>query len=265
MWGPVDLVQYLIAGLIFIQVELYFPLRANQKLFRTHWRNDLVFLLLNGIIIQLCLAAAIVALIAAMRVVVPHAVGVAVRSQPLWLQVVEVVLLADIGFYVAHRAFHAVPFLWKFHSLHHSIEEMDWLASYRVHPLDQIVTKIVSYVPVFALGFSDASIFIFVVMFKWQALVIHSNSRIGIGPLKWLFASPHFHHWHHANEPAAIDKNFAGQLVFLDWLGGTLHLPDRMPERYGTDEPVPQRYDRQILYPLRPNPSAAPSPVTAAE
>ena len=66
-------------------------------------------------------------------------------------------------------------------------------------------------------------------IFKWQALVIHSNSRIGIGPLKWLFASPQFHHWHHANEPAAIDKNFAGQLVFLDWLGGTCSCPTACP------------------------------------
>jgi sterol desaturase/sphingolipid hydroxylase (fatty acid hydroxylase superfamily) len=259
MWGPVDLVQYLIAGLIFIQVELYFPLR-NQKLFRRHWRNDLVFLLLNGIVIQLGLAATIAGLIAAARWAMPHAVGAAVQAQPLWLQVIEVLLLADTGFYLAHRAFHTIPFLWKFHALHHSIEEMDWLASYRVHPLDQIVTKTVSYLPVFALGFSDASIFIFVLMFKWQALVIHSNSRIGIGPLKWLFASPQFHHWHHANEPAAIDRNFAGQLVFLDWLGGTLYMPHRMPDRYGTDEPVPQRYDRQMLYPLRPAGAAAPAP-----
>jgi sterol desaturase/sphingolipid hydroxylase (fatty acid hydroxylase superfamily) len=259
MWGPVDLVQYLIVGLIFIQVELYFPLR-NQKLFRRHWRNDLVFLVLNGVIIQLGLAAAIAGLIAAVRFVVPHAVGAAVQSQPLWLQVIEVLLLADAGFYVAHRAFHAIPFLWKFHALHHSIEEMDWLASYRVHPLDQIVTKTVSYLPVFALGFSDASIFIFVMMFKWQALIIHSNSRIAIGPLKWLFASPQFHHWHHANEPDAIDKNFAGQLVFLDWLGGTLYMPARMPDRYGTDEPVPQRYDRQLIYPLRPAQSPLPVP-----
>ena len=82
MWGPVDLVQYLIVGLIFIQVEMYFPLRANQKLFRRHWRNDLVFLLLNGIVIQLGLAAAIAGLIAAVRWAMPHAVGAAVQSQP---------------------------------------------------------------------------------------------------------------------------------------------------------------------------------------
>lgn len=251
MLGPIDLEQYLIVGLIFFQVELYFPLRAEQKTFRKHWRNDLVFLLLNGVVIQLGLLLAIGAMVAGLRLAMPHAVAAAVQSQPLWLQVMEVVLVADTGFYAAHRVFHAVPFLWKFHALHHSIEEMDWLASYRVHPLDQIVTKTVSYLPVFALGFSDAAVLVFVFIFKWQALLIHSNSRIGLGPLKWFLASPQFHHWHHANQPDALDKNFAGQLAFIDWIGGTLFLPNAMPAKYGTDEAVPARYDRQMIHPFR--------------
>jgi len=82
-------------------------------------------------------------------------VHAAVASQPVWLQFVEALLLADLGFYLAHRAFHAFPPLWKFHAVHHSIEELDWLAAARVHPVDQIITKGVSFLPVFALGFSD--------------------------------------------------------------------------------------------------------------
>jgi len=251
MFGPIDLEQYLIAALIFIQVELYFPLRAEQKFFRKHWCNDLIFLILNGVIIQLGLLAIFAGLIAVLPLLVPHGVANAVRSQPLWLQIIEVMLVADFGFYAAHRAFHAFPFLWKFHSLHHSIEEMDWLAAYRVHPVDQIITKSASFLPVFALGFSDSAILVFFLVFKWQSTWIHSNNRIGLGPFRWLLASPHFHHWHHAREPAALDKNFAGQLPFLDWICGTLFMPKAMPAAYGTDEPVPQRYDRQILYPFR--------------
>jgi len=67
--------------------------------------------------------------------------------------------------------------------------------------------------------------------------------------LKWL-ASPQFHHWHHANEREAWDKNFAGQLPLLDMLGGTLFMPDRMPQKYGTDDPVPSLYHRQLAYPF---------------
>jgi sterol desaturase/sphingolipid hydroxylase (fatty acid hydroxylase superfamily) len=253
MLGPFDFEQYLLVALIFIPLELVFPLRAQQKLLRRHWKNDLVNLLCNGVMIQLGLFAAVNAMLWAVGLAVPHGVGEAVRAQPLWLQAIEAILIADIGFYLAHRAFHAIPFLWKFHALHHSIEEMDWLAAYRVHPVDQILTKSLSYLPVFVLGFSDAALAIFVVTFKWQSIAIHSNNRIGLGPLKWIFATPQFHHWHHANEPEALDKNFAGQLVFLDWIGGTLHMPEAAPSRYGTDEPVPKRYDGQVLYPFRAN------------
>jgi sterol desaturase/sphingolipid hydroxylase (fatty acid hydroxylase superfamily) len=251
MLGPFDFQSYLIIALIFIQLELFFPLRPGQKRFRRHWPNDLFYFLVNGVVIQFGLLLAIAAMMTAIRWAVPGALTMLVRSQPLWLQALEVLLVADAGFYLAHRAFHAVPFLWRFHAVHHSIEEMDWLAAYRVHPLDQILTKTASFLPVYALGFSDPAILIFLVIYKWQSVAIHSNSRIGLGPFKWLLASPQFHHWHHAHEPAARDKNFAGQLPFLDWIGGTLFMPEAMPARYGIDEPMPSGYPRQLLHPFR--------------
>jgi sterol desaturase/sphingolipid hydroxylase (fatty acid hydroxylase superfamily) len=253
MLGPINFVQYLLIAVVFVPLELLLPLHAEQKLLRRHWGNDLVNLLCNAVLIPLGLLAAVSAMLWAIGLTVPHGVGEAVRAQPLWLQAAEAILIADIGFYLAHRAFHAVPFLWKFHAVHHSIEELDWLAAYRVHPIDQILTKSLSLLPVFALGFSDAAVVIFAVTYQWQSIAIHSNNRLGLGPLKWIFATPQFHHWHHANEPGALDKNFAGQLVFLDWIGGTLHMPEGTPSRYGTDEPVPKRYDGLVLYPFRAN------------
>jgi sterol desaturase/sphingolipid hydroxylase (fatty acid hydroxylase superfamily) len=69
--------------------------------------------------------------------------------------------------------------------------------------------------------------------------------------LRLLLASPEFHHWHHSNDQDARDRNFAGQLPFLDVLFGTLHMPrGRMPQCYGLDQPIPQRYAYQMLYPI---------------
>jgi len=169
----------------------------------------------------------------------------------VWLQILEILLIADIGFYASHRAFHAIPFLWKIHSVHHSSEALDWLAAYRVHPLDQIATKAVSYLPVYALGFSNPAILAFVFVYKWQSLFVHSNCLIDFGPFKWIFSSPQFHHWHHANEPAALDKNFAGQLPFLDLIGGTAYMPSHPPTAYGTNDPAPVHYHQQLIYPFR--------------
>lgn len=247
----IDLRAILIIALIFVPLERIFPLHADQAIFRRHWANDIIYLIFNGIVVKLGLLVVVAGLVAFLEISVPAALGEAVRSQPVWLQTIEVVVLADIGFYSAHRAFHAVPFLWKFHAVHHSIEEMDWLAAHRVHPVDQILTKACSYLPVFALGFSPAAVAAFAVLYHWQSLLIHSNTRLGFGPLKWILASPQFHHWHHANEPTAYNKNFAGQIPLIDAIGGTLFLPASMPARYGTEEPVPPLYHQQLAYPLQ--------------
>ena len=246
-----DFKAILITALIFIPLEMLLPSRREQKLLRRHWRNDGIYLIFNSAVIKLGLLVAAVGLLSAIHAMVPGTIGLAVQSQPIWLQAIEVLVVADTGFYFAHRCFHAIPFLWKFHAIHHSIEEMDWLAAYRVHPLDQILTKTASYLPVFLLGFSSEAVLIFALIYRWQSLIIHSNSRISLGRhLEWLLATPHFHHWHHANEPAAYDKNFAGQLPLLDRIFGTLFLPDTMPARYGTDDPVPTLYHQQLAYPL---------------
>ena len=177
---------------------------------------------------------------------------VAVAGQPYWLQIVEVVLVADLGLYFAHRMVHAIPLLWRFHQIHHSNEELDWLAAFRVHPVDQIATKGLALVPVFALGFSDAAIAVFALLSQWHAILLHSNISIGFGPLRWLIASPNFHHWHHSKEVAARDKNFAGQLSLLDVLFGTAHMPHgQVPSQYGIDDPLPSTYVTQLLHPFK--------------
>lgn len=246
----VDLKALLVVALIFVPLERLIPHRHEQKALRKHWLNDVVYLFFNGIFIKLGLLAVVTTALVVIGSLIPDGVGKFVRSQPVWLQAIQVIVIADIGFYLAHRAFHAFPFLWRFHAVHHSIEEMDWLAAYRVHPVDQVLTKSASYLPIFALGFSPLAIGIYAVIYQWQSLLIHSNVRFNFGPLKWVLASPQFHHWHHANERQAYDKNFSAQLPFLDAIGGTLYMPNRMPSKYGTDDPVPTVYHQQLAYPF---------------
>ena len=136
-----------------------------------------------------------------------------------------------------------------------------------MHPVDQIITKGVSLLPVFALGFSGVSIAIFGLIYSWHSILLHANVRIKIGPLRWLIASPEFHHWHHANQREAYDKNFAGQLSVLDVVFRTAYMPKgKMPSKYGADDPVPHTYLSQLMYPfLRRTPSGTDknvSPVT---
>jgi sterol desaturase/sphingolipid hydroxylase (fatty acid hydroxylase superfamily) len=248
----------LLIALIFVPLERILALHPEQRIFRRGWLNDMVYLLLNGQVTSYCVGVLILGTTIAAGWLVPASVRAAAAGQPYWVQIVEVVVLADIGVYLAHRAFHAVPFLWRFHAIHHSIEELDWLAANRVHPVDQIVTKGCSLLPVFALGFSDLSLGAYMALFGAQSVMNHCNVRINFGPLRWLLASPEFHHWHHSKGPEGRDKNFAATLPLLDVLFGTSYMPrGRMPSQYGLCEPIPATYPAQLLYPFRSIPAPA--------
>lgn len=247
----IDFKELLLVVLIFVPLERLLALRPEQKILRPGWVVDLTHLLASGLLIKLGLSLTLAGMILGAERLVPAGWRAAVAAQPHWLQLVEILVLADLGFYLAHRAFHAVPFLWRIHAVHHSIEAMDWLAAHRVHPIDQVATKSASFLPVFALGFAMEPVIVFAVLYQWHSLLLHSNVRIGFGPLRWIVASPRFHHWHHANAPEARDRNFAGQLSLLDLCFGTLHMPrGRAPERYGIDEAMPRSYLGQLAHPF---------------
>ena len=258
-----NLKALLIAVLIFVPLEYLFALRPDQKILRKAFFNDVLYAMFNSVPATLGLAAIVTLVMSTIGNLVPPLIGSAVSSQPIWLQVVEIIVIGDIGFYAAHRTFHAVPFLWRFHAIHHSIEELDWLAAHRNHPVDLALSKAASLVPVYLLGFSSPSIALFVLIFHAHGLLLHANIKLNIGPLRWVIASPQFHHWHHAQERAAYDKNFAGQLAFIDAIFGTMHLPgNTVPERYGVDDPIPPTYVEQLAYPLIPKGKANEIPAT---
>jgi sterol desaturase/sphingolipid hydroxylase (fatty acid hydroxylase superfamily) len=254
-----NVLALILVCLIFIPLERLFSLHKEQGVFRKWWWNDLIYLFVNRIFIYAGMLVLIIGVGVLARWFVPVALQASVAAQPYWLQVVEAIILADIGFYTAHRMFHCVPWLWKFHAVHHSIEELDWLAAARVHPLDQVITKGMSVLPLYVLGYSEVAVGIFSGIYFWHSLLVHANVRINFGPLRWLIASPEFHHWHHANEPAAYNMNYAGQLSILDKLFGTLYMPaGRIPSKYGVDDPVPHTYIPHLLYPFKRRQPAAP-------
>jgi sterol desaturase/sphingolipid hydroxylase (fatty acid hydroxylase superfamily) len=245
----------LIGVLVFLPLERLLPMHRDQKIFRRGWKRDLIYLFFNGLYITLGLSAFFVGVDFLTEKFVPRSLQAAVAAQPTLLQFVEVVVLSDLGFYAAHRLFHAIPWLWNFHQIHHSIEELDWLAGFRVHPIDQILTKGTSLAPLFVLGFSATPIFASAWLYKCQSMLVHANVRTGgLGPLRWLLASPEYHHWHHTNDRRAYNTNFAGQLPVLDALFGTMYMPrEQTLRKYGIDQAIPEDYISQLFYPVDDN------------
>jgi sterol desaturase/sphingolipid hydroxylase (fatty acid hydroxylase superfamily) len=245
-----DVRSFLLFLIIFSPLEYLLAERKEQKFIRNGWLTDALHFFISGIFIRAGLFAVIWGAMQLGSIGVPSVVRETLSGLPIWVQVIALTVIADLGFYVAHLLMHSIPFLWNFHAVHHSSEQMDWLASYRVHPVDQVLVKGTSYVPVFALGFSDAAIIIAALIYQWQALLIHSNVKLNFGPFKWLVASPEFHHWHHSNHAEACNTNFAGQLAFWDVIFRTSYLPGPLPEKYGVDDPVPRDYLMQLVYPF---------------
>ena len=240
-----------VLAIIFIPLERLFALRPRQVL-RRGWRTDIAHYLINGAALHVGLVIAVAVVGTILRAFVPVSCRAAIAASPGWVQIVAVLAIVSVGGYAGHRAAHEVPFLWRFHRVHHSIRELDWLAANHLHPLDQIFIRSAAVIPVYALGFGRVSLGVFVVVLTLQAIFIHANVRMTFGPLRWVIATPQFHHWHHAREPQAYNSNYAGEFPAIDALFGTLYLPaHRWPARYGIDDPEPTGYVRQLVWPLR--------------
>jgi lathosterol oxidase len=246
-WFVLDL---LVLALVFVPLERAFALVRDQRILRFGWRTDLVHFLVSHLLVQvLALLTLAPATLLFAGVVSPRLQG-HVAAQPLALQFVEALAVADLAQYAVHRAFHAVPWLWRFHAIHHSSPALDWLAGSRLHLVDVIVTRAVTFMPLFALGFAPDALVAYLVFVAFQAVALHANLRFGFGPLRRVLATPAFHHWHHAAAP--LDRNFAIHLPVIDRLFGTAFEPDGFPERYGIPgDPVPEGWARQLVWPLR--------------
>lgn len=173
-----------------------------------------------------------------------------VSAIPFWWQVPIVFVLADFLSYWQHRLFHRQP-LWPLHAVHHSSTQLDWLSSGRFHPLNEIGAQLVYVAPLIACGFNPFTFLALAPFTTWYVVVLHGNLGWTLGPLRRVVASPVFHRWHHTCEDEACHRNFGGILAIWDVLFGTFHMPaGRVPTRFGTSDPVPDGFLRQLCYPL---------------
>jgi lathosterol oxidase len=239
---------------IFIPLEKLFG-RLQQDVFRYGWRVDLAYFFISTLLVQLTTYLTLQPAHVLFGWAANPALQAFVQSQPYVLQFFEIALLADIVQYWVHRMFHEIPWLWKFHAVHHSTEVLDWMSGNRIHIVDLALTRSLIYIPAFVLGYSQGPMLAYIVFVALYSVFIHANLNFKFGPLRYVLATPQFHHWHHGAEEEAIDKNYAIHFPLLDMLFGTFHLPgDRWPAYYGVKHnDVPESYLKQWVYPFLPS------------
>lgn len=239
-------------ALVFVPMERAFGRLTEQRVFRKGWQTDIAHFLASHILVQVSVLLTMIPAGLFFRWAVDAEFQGIVASQPVPLQFIEALVLADLFAYFSHRLFHSIPFLWRFHRIHHSSETLDWLAGSRLHLVDIVATRAVAFVPLYVMGFSTEALVPYLVFASIQAVFIHANVGFRFGGLRHLLVTPQFHHWHHTAQREALDKNFAVHLPLIDWLFGTHHLPkDQWPQVYGiAGNPVPDGYWKQLWIPF---------------
>jgi sterol desaturase/sphingolipid hydroxylase (fatty acid hydroxylase superfamily) len=243
--------------IVFVPLERIFGNRS-QKVFRQSLGADVFYYFLNGILPKVLMIIPLSLLSAGVHHLYPIAFYSSVAALPLWLRLAGALVVNEIGGYWGHRWSHEIPLLWRFHVIHHSAEEMDWLVTTKSHPVDMFFTHFCALLPLYVTGLAqplanraDFSPMAVTAITMYWAYFIHANLNWRFGFLELLISTPGFHHWHHTNDgPDALNKNFAATFPWMDKCFGTLHLPKDWPRKYGSDTQVAPDLTGQLLDPL---------------
>jgi len=228
------LLDMFLMALIYVPLERIWPQYPEQGTFRKDWLQDMVYFMSTHLPIQILSFLVLLPATQATKYL-----GVPVLQQfiariPWPLQFFLAVVVADTAEYFIHLALHKVPFLWRFHAIHHSSKALDWIAGSRSHFVDDTLVRGFILVPMM-LGFSQSIILAYLVFVTLHATWTHCNFRPNAKWLEKFLVMPRYHHWHHTSQKESIDKNFAIHFPWIDKIFGTYYFPDTWPEVYGLD------------------------------
>jgi len=247
------ILAFLGSTFIFMTLEKLFPKYKNQVILRKEWGLDLFYFCFNHLAISMILIYANYHT-SHFNFAISASFQETIQSIPLLLQVALIIICADFVLYWEHRMYHEIKRLWPVHAVHHSVENLDWLAGSRGHFIQVFSERALVMVPLYLLGPDKAALDVYVTFAALQAILIHCNLGFSFGFLKYIFVTPQFHHWHHSSEKPAIDTNYSAHTVLFDRIFNSYHMPDKnWPADYGTTVRLPRTYLGQLYYPVSAN------------
>jgi lathosterol oxidase len=246
-WFLLDL---LLTAAIFVPLERLFPLRQEQGTFRNQWTLDVVYFMSTHLPIQVLSFLILLPAIQFAKYLSVPGLQTLIARLPWLLQFFMAVLVADIAEYFIHLAFHKVPFLWRFHAVHHSSTALDWLSGSRGHFFEDTIVR-ASIITPLMIAFSQPIILGYLIVVTLQATWSHCNFAPSPRWLAKCLVTPKYHHWHHTSQKEGLDKNFAVHFPWIDRIFGTYYLPDEWPKLYGLDgEQISPGFIRQTIEPF---------------
>ncbi|MBV8143897.1 MAG: sterol desaturase family protein [Gammaproteobacteria bacterium] len=244
------LLDMFLMALIYVPLERLWPEYPDQGTFRDQWTLDVVYFLSTHLPIQFLSFLVLLPATQATKYLAIPALAESIARLPWLLQLLLAIVVADLAEWTIHYALHKVPFLWRFHSIHHSSKALDWIAGSRSHFVDDTLVRGFILVPLM-LGFSQNIILAYLVFVTLHATWTHCNFGPGVKWLEPYLVLPRYHHWHHSSQKEAIDKNFAIHFPWIDRIFGTHYLPEKWPDTYGLKaEVIPAGFLRQTYEPF---------------
>ena len=170
---------------------------------------------------------------------------------PIGVQMIIFLVGEDIVLYWTHRYFHGAQ-MWKYHAVHHSSEELEWISAARFHPVNLFLGSVMADVVMLLLGISPNVLVVLGPLTIAHSAFVHANLDWRLGPFKYVIAGPVFHRWHHTAAARGGDKNFAATFPILDVIFGTFYMPaNETPDQYGIgDREFPSSFTAQLVHPF---------------
>ncbi|MFC5269982.1 sterol desaturase family protein [Adhaeribacter terreus] len=186
---------------------------------------------------------------------IQNLVAFKVQSWPVWAQLLTLFIVRDFIQWNVHRLLHRSPFLWKIHKVHHSVQQMGFAAHLRFHWGETIVYRVLEYIPLAMIGFGIQDFFLVHIFATSIGHFNHSNFRLPLGPLKYVFNNPQMHIWHHAKHmPRKYGANYGISLSLWDYLFATAYMPEDGRDielGFNEVEKYPNSFLQQQWYPFK--------------
>lgn len=185
---------------------------------------------------------------------IENLVAFEIKSWPVWAQLLTLFVVRDFIQWNVHRLLHRVEFLWEFHKVHHSVQQMGFAAHLRFHWMETVVYRTLEYIPLAMIGFGIQDFFIVHIFATAIGHFNHANFRLPLGPLRFLLNNPQMHIWHHAKRlPTRYGVNYGISLSLWDYLFKTAYVPsDGRDIELGFEqvEHYPKSFLEQQSYPF---------------
>lgn len=186
------------------------------------------------------------------RLALPGASSI-VASMPSWLALLAAIVVFDGVFFAVHTGLHRSDVLWNVHKVHHSSRRLDFLATTRTHAFEQFVRNVPAQLVLFSLGFAPETIATTILVLAGFGVLNHSNLRLPLARLEWLFITPRLHRVHHV--PTTSRNNYATIFSFWDRAARTLVRRDTPADAVlgvpGEVETFPQSFVPAFREPAR--------------